>query len=59
MEKTKNVFISHHSKDEENIAKLKSLLEKKGYHIKNSSIDSSKPNFAKNEEYVRRLLRAC
>ena len=57
MEKIKNVFISHHSKDEKNIEKLKSLLEKKGYQIKNSSIDSSKPNFAKNEEYVKRLLR--
>lgn len=57
MEKTKNVFISHHSKDEKNIEKFKSLLEKKGYQIKNSSIDSSKPNFAKNEEYVKRLLR--
>lgn len=57
MDKTKNVFISHHSKDEENIGKLKSLLSKQGYQIKNSSIDSSKPNKAKSENYIRRLLR--
>ncbi|TYP94882.1 MTH538 TIR-like domain (DUF1863) [Fodinibius salinus] len=57
MDKTKNVFISHHSKDEENISKLKKLLRKQGYQIKNSSIDSSKPNQATNKKYIRRLLR--
>ncbi|MCB0748179.1 MAG: TIR domain-containing protein [Ignavibacteriae bacterium] len=57
MDKTKNVFISHYSKDEKHIGRLKQILEKKGYHLKNSSIDSSKPNFAKNPEYVKRLLR--
>ena len=57
MGKTKNVFISHYSKDEENIERLKSLLAEKGYQIKNSSVDSSKPNFANNPEYVKRLLR--
>ncbi len=57
MEKTKNVFISHYSNDEENIDKLRNLISDKGYNIKNSSVDSSKPNFAKNPEYVKRLLR--
>lgn len=57
MDKTKNVFISHHSKDEENIGRLKNLLGKQGYQIKNSSIDSSKPNQAKSEAYIQRLLR--
>lgn len=57
MDKTKNVFISHHSKDEENIGKLKNLLGKQGYQIKNSSVDSTKPNQAQNTEYIRRLLR--
>ena len=57
MNKSKNVFISHYNKDEEHIKKLKELLRKKGYEIKNSSIDSTKPNQAKNEEYIRRLLR--
>ena len=57
MQKTKNVFISHFSKDEENIERLKTLLSNRGYQIKNSSIDKSKPNFANNPEYVKRLLR--
>jgi hypothetical protein len=57
MDKTKNVFVSHYHKDEENIGKLKDLLGKRGYTIKNSSIDSSKRNRAINEEYIRRLLR--
>jgi hypothetical protein len=56
--KEKNVFISHYNKDDEHISNLKSLLQKKGYTIKNSSIDSSKPNQAKNPEYIKSLLRS-
>ncbi|OJW77318.1 MAG: hypothetical protein BGO69_18210 [Bacteroidetes bacterium 46-16] len=54
---TKHVFISHHSADEENIQKMKDLLLSKGYQIKNSSIDSSKPNDAMEENYIKSLLR--
>ena len=57
MDKTKNVFVSHFNEDEENIGKLKDLLSKKGYTIINSSIDSTKPNSATNDEYIKRLLR--
>lgn len=57
MDKTKNVFVSHFNKDEENIGKMKSLLSGKGYSIKNASIDSTKPNRANNPEYIKRLLR--
>ncbi len=56
-DKLKNVFISHFNKDEENIKKMQDLLASKGYVIKNSSIDSTKPNRANNDEYIRRLLR--
>ena len=55
--KHRNVFISHFNRDEENIQKMQSLLTSKGYIIKNSSINSTKPNRATNEEYIRRLLR--
>ncbi|WP_299520115.1 TIR domain-containing protein [Winogradskyella sp.] len=55
--KEKNVFISHYNKDEKQIQNLKNLLSKKGYTIKNSSIDSTKPNRATNPEYIKRLLR--
>jgi hypothetical protein len=57
MGKEKNVFISHYNQDDEHIQNLKELLAKKGYTIKNSSIDSSKPNRVINEEAIRRLLR--
>ena len=58
MDKTKNVFISHHSKDEEHINNLKELLQPKGYFIKNSSIKSSKNDGRrKSDEVIKRLLR--
>lgn len=57
MKKKKNVFISHFGKDEDHIKKLKTLLSKKGYTLRNSSIDSTKPNDAKNTEYIKSLLR--
>jgi hypothetical protein len=57
-DKEKNVFISHYNKDDEHITNLKNLLQKKGYTIKNSSIDSTKPNQAKNPEYIKSLLRS-
>ena len=55
--KSKNVFISHQSGDDEHIQKLKDLLLSKGYQLKNSSADSTRPNQATNEEYIKRLLR--
>jgi hypothetical protein len=53
----KRVFISHHSKDDEHIGKMRQLLSDKDFHIRNSSIDSSRPNNAKNEEYIKKILR--
>lgn len=57
MDKTRNVFLSHYHKDEANIQKLKDLLAPKGYIIKNSSVESSKPNKLKNTAAIKRLLR--
>lgn len=42
MDKTHNVFISHHGKDDEHVQGLKTRLNNEGYTIRNSSIDSSK-----------------
>jgi len=53
----KNVFISHYGKDDEHIGKLKGLMKDKGYILKNSSMDSTKPNQANNENYIKQLLR--
>jgi len=52
----KNVFISHFGEDEEHIQKLKDMLDKKGYVLRNSSIDSTKPNNAKDEDYIKNEL---
>ena len=57
MSKEKNVFISHFGKDDEHIGKLKELMQQKGYTLRNSSIDSTKPNDASNPDYIRQLLR--
>jgi hypothetical protein len=57
MGKEKNVFISHYNKDDEHIGNLKDLLARKGYTIKNGSIDSSKPNRVISDEAIKRLLR--
>ena len=57
MEKAKNVFISHYGKDDEHIQNLKKLVKTKGLSLRNSSIDSTKTNNAKNEDYIKKLLR--
>ena len=57
MKDIKNVFISHYGKDDEQIGKLKSLMGDRGYQLRNSSIDSTKPNQASNEHYIKSLLR--
>lgn len=57
MENIKNVFVSHYNEDDEHIQNLKKLLDKKGYLLKNSSIDSTKSNQASNEDYIKQLLR--
>ena len=49
----KNVFISHVHEDDKLLQDLKDLLAKNGYEIRDGSIDSSKPNEAKSEEYIK------
>ena len=52
-----NVFISHASEDEDYIEELRRILQPYDLDIANYSIDSSKPNEAENEEYIKSLLR--
>jgi hypothetical protein len=42
MDKTHNVFISHHGKDDTHVQGLKERLKNEGYNIRNSSVDSTK-----------------
>lgn len=53
---SKNVFVSHFGGDDKHVENLKTLLKAKGYDLRNSSIDSTKPNDAQNEQYIKYSL---
>ena len=55
---TKNVFISHIHEDDAGLGKLKDLLAKNGLTIRDSSINSSNPNNAKNPDYIKSSILA-
>jgi hypothetical protein len=54
----KNVFISHVHEDDAVLPELKGLLERRGYQIRDASIDSSKPNEAKDPNYIKSKILA-
>lgn len=60
---TKNVFVSHHHKDDASVDGLSKLVRGKDYHLRNSSIrvkPSNQKRIEKNmvsEATIRRLLR--
>jgi hypothetical protein len=51
--KTKNVFISHVHKDDDGLKDLKALLQRNGMDVRDSSINSDRPNNAKSPEYIK------
>ncbi len=61
--KIKNVFISHHHKDDANVDKLTDLLSKNGFNIRNSSIRVKPANQLRldkglvKDSTIKRLLR--
>ena len=61
--KTKNVFISHHHKDDVQVDKLTNLLKNSGYNIRNSSIRAKPANQRRldkglvKDATIKRLLR--
>ena len=42
--KTGNIFISHIHEDDPDLAAMKKLLDKSGFQVRDSSINSSRPN---------------
>jgi len=52
-----NIFISHYHKDVEELGKLKELLQSRGHEMRDSSIDGSEPNQAKDPDYIKSLIR--
>jgi hypothetical protein len=51
-----NVFISHRHEDDHLLAGLKELLSARGCDIRDSSVNSSTPNNAKAEDYIKSIL---
>jgi len=54
----KNVFISHVHEDDDGLADLKELIAKGGLTVRDSSINSSNPNEAKDPEYIKSEILA-
>ena len=53
-----NIFISHIHEDDERIAAMKSLLSERGFDVRDSSINSERPNQAKDPDYIKNEILA-
>jgi hypothetical protein len=53
-----NIFISHIHEDDHRLSALKELLSKNGCEARDSSVNSSTPNDAKDPEYIKREILA-
>src|SRR5689334_1327137 len=54
----KNVFISHIHEDDEDLRAMKDLLQKSSFEIRDSSINSSNPNDASSDDYIKTQILA-
>ena len=53
-----NVFISHIHEDDRHLKAMKDLLANRGLDIRDSSVNASTPNNAKNVDYIRSQILA-
>lgn len=53
MADNKNIFISHVHEDDELLPKLKDLIGRAGMEVRDSSINSEKPNDATDPDYIK------
>lgn len=51
-----NVFISHRHEDDRLLSQLRALLVRKGCEIRDSSVNSTNPNQAQAEAYIKTIL---
>jgi hypothetical protein len=58
MSDTKNIFISHVHEDDALLPKLKELIGRAGMHVRDGSVNSTKPNEAQSEEHIKRNVLA-
>lgn len=54
----KNIFISHIHADDDGLQKTKDIVRNKGFEIRDFSINASKPNNAKAEDYIKYQILA-
>jgi len=54
----KNIFISHVHEDDNLLPNLKKLIADAGMQVRDGSINSSNPNNAKSEEYIKSQILA-
>jgi hypothetical protein len=54
----RNIFISHIHEDDEHIAAMKALLSEQGFEVRDSSINSERPNQAKSPDYIKSEILA-
>lgn len=52
-----NIFISHCAENADYLENLRNLIAKKGYEVRDSSIDEQDPNNAKDPDYIKTLIR--
>jgi ABC-type uncharacterized transport system substrate-binding protein len=52
----KNIFISHIHEDDDGLKELKTVAQKNGLDVRDSSITSEKPNKAKSDDYIKQML---
>lgn len=57
-EKVCNVFISHIHEDDADLTAMKELLSKNGCEFRDSSVNSSNPNEAKDPDYIKSQILA-
>lgn len=52
----KNIFISHIHEDDEGLGKLKDICQINGLEVRDGSVNSDKPNDAKDPDYIKREI---
>lgn len=53
MTDTNRIFVSHIHEDDEHVTGMRELLKSKGKEVQVSAVDSTNPNNAKNEAYIK------
>ncbi len=56
MADTNRIFVSHIHEDDEHIANMRQLLAGRGHEVQVSSVDSTNPNNAKDEDYIKQSI---